>query len=330
MKIKKVFASLLFGVVFGIGAGAQSISDAIRKFDLAMLNAQVSKGETVITSINYSDTNSSGSIVGWIQNEIKLAAAQSQIPRLTIVQPNSLLPEEQTAVIAATRGAPMKPRKASKKKFVLTGTYQQVEDNVEVYLFLKTEGGADFSSAKVLIPMSEVTKRKLTLYPQNVEQAKEVYKDVESSKKTAAKQEPEKTISVTAAMLDSENNVVDILHPGDVVNFVVNCDCDCYIAIMGIDANGNKYWLPIENPKMNANEARRFPDSDVEYTIVDGVFGAELLYVYAADSPSGLPKLTDDEKYQPNAIASTTRGFVATKKSGKKGVFAIPYTVISE
>ena len=83
---------------------------------------------------------------------------------------------------------------------------------------------------------------------------------------------------------------------------------------------------------MKANEARRFPDGDVNYQVVDGIFGAELLFVYAATSLEGLPKSTDAKKYQPNFITTTTRGFVATKKKKDMatGVFAIPYTVIAE
>ena len=330
--MKKSFISVLCMALFYLTANAQSISGAIRKFDTAMLNAQIAKGETVISSINYADTMSCGSIVQWIQSEIKLAASQPQNPRLTIVPSNKLLPEEKNAVIATTRGAPfVKAKSLGVKKFVITGNYQQVKDKIELYLYLNSAEGESFSSAKVIIPMSEIEDRNLSLYPQNVEQAKVEFKDVKKAK-SVAKTAPDKAITITAAMLDAENNMVNILHPGDKVGFEINCDKDSYIAIMGIDANSNQYWLPVKNNFMEANVARRFPDGDVDYKVVDGVFGAEVLFVYAATSVDVLPATEDGKKYQPNVITNTTRGFVATKKKKDTatGVFAIPYTVIAE
>lgn len=76
-------------------------------------------------------------------------------------------------------------------------------------------------------------------------------------------------------MLDPENNLVDILYPGDTVKFLVSTDKDAYIAIIGIDAKGNQYSLPVKDNFLKADMPRTFPDDDVDYQVVDGVFGSE-------------------------------------------------------
>ncbi len=138
-------------------------------------------------------------------------------------------------------------------------------------------------------------------------------------------------IQITAYMLDKKNNVVDTLRPGDVVKFLIGVDKDVYIRIMGIDANGNTFWLPIKDDFIAANTVRTFPDDNtLDYQVVDGVFGAEHLFIYASTSKEGLPTETGDAKYHPSLIANTTRGITAVKKSENisTGVFKIAYTVV--
>lgn len=141
----------------------------------------------------------------------------------------------------------------------------------------------------------------------------------------------ENTVQITAYMLDKKNNVVDTLHPGDVVKFLVATDKDAYVRIMGIDAEGNTFWLPIKNNFIKANTVRTFPDDNtLDYQVVDGVFGAEHLFIYAATDKAWLPDETSEQKYHPSLITSTTRGIVAVKKNENitTGVFKIAYTVV--
>ena len=143
--------------------------------------------------------------------------------------------------------------------------------------------------------------------------------------------EKAEAIQITAYMLDKKNNVVDTLRPGDVVKFLIGVDKDVYIRIMGIDANGNTFWLPIKDDFIAANTVRTFPDDNtLDYQVVDGVFGAEHLFIYASTSKEGLPTETGEAKYHPSLIASTTRGITAVKKSENisTGVFKIAYTVV--
>ena len=143
--------------------------------------------------------------------------------------------------------------------------------------------------------------------------------------------EKAEAIQITACMLDKKNNFVDTLIPGDVVKFLVATDKDAYVRIMGIDANRNTFWLPIKDNFIKANTVRTFPDdATLDYQVVDGVFGAEHLFIYASTEKDGLPTEEGDAKYYPSLITNTVRGITAVKKNANitTGVFKISYTVV--
>ncbi len=168
---------------------------------------------------------------------------------------------------------------------------------------------------------------------QNDENSGDAEKSAVQSPKTAAPASSKKengAVQITAAMLDSENCLADTLHPGDTVKFMVSTNQDSFIRIMGIDANGNTFWLPVKDNFMPADAVRTFPDDeDTDYQVVDGVYGAEHLFIYAATEKSQLPDETSEQKYRPSLITSTTRGITGVKKHKKltTGVFKISYTV---
>lgn len=168
---------------------------------------------------------------------------------------------------------------------------------------------------------------------QDGENSGDAEKSAVQSPKTAAPASSKKengTVQITAAMLDSENCLADTLHPGDTVKFMVSTNQDSFIRIMGIDANGNTFWLPVKDNFMPADAVRTFPDDeDTDYQVVDGVYGAEHLFIYAATDKSQLPDETSEKKYRPSLITNTTRGITGVKKHKKltTGVFKISYTV---
>ena len=168
---------------------------------------------------------------------------------------------------------------------------------------------------------------------QDGENSGDAEKSAVQSPKTAAPASSKKengAVQITAAMLDSENCLADTLHPGDTVKFMVSTNQDSFIRIMGIDANGNTFWLPVKDNFMPADAVRTFPDDeDTDYQVVDGVYGAEHLFIYAATDKSQLPDETSERKYRPSLITTTTRGITGVKKHKKltTGVFKISYTV---
>ena len=168
---------------------------------------------------------------------------------------------------------------------------------------------------------------------QDGENSGDAEKSAVQSPKTAAPASSKKengAVQITAAMLDSENCLADTLHPGDTVKFMVSTNQDSFIRIMGIDANGNTFWLPVKDNFMPADVVRTFPDDeDTDYQVVDGVYGAEHLFIYAATDKTQLPDETSERKYRPSLITNTTRGITGVKKHKKltTGVFKISYTV---
>ena len=168
---------------------------------------------------------------------------------------------------------------------------------------------------------------------QDGENSGDAEKSAVQSPKTASPASSKKengAVQITAAMLDSENCLADTLHPGDTVKFMVSTNQDSFIRIMGIDANGNTFCLPATDNFMQAAAVRTFPDDeDTDYQVVDGVYGAEHLFIYAATDKSQLPDETSERKYRPSLITTTTRGITGVKKHKKltTGVFKISYTV---
>ena len=337
MKKRFMLAAVISGVVISALSAQQSIETVLRKFDGAISQAAIPKAQVSIGFISYAETDTSGTVVPWMQSEIKKAAAKMR--RINLIQSKTLMPQEQTGI--ATRGASFGKQRtiaAKDRKYILTGRYYENKSAgvVELTLELSSTDGKLLASETAVIPITEITDRNLTLYPENLAQAEAIKEEftqaaaeVQSAPPAAAKSG---TIDITAVMLDPDNNLVDILYPGDTVKFLVSTGTDAYIAIMGIDANGKQYSLPVKDNFLKADMPRTFPDDDVDYQVVDGVFGSEHLFIYAASTPEGLPKPVSEGAYQPNTVLNAARGMVAVAKQKKleTGVFVIPYTVMKK
>lgn len=337
MKKRFMLAAVISGVVISALSAQQSIETVLRKFDGAISQAAIPKAHVSIGFISYAETDTSGTVVPWMQSEIKKAAAKMR--RINLIQSKTLMPQEQTGI--ATRGASFGKQRtiaAKDRKYILTGRYYENKSAgvVELTLELSSTDGKLLASETAVIPITEITDRNLTLYPENLAQAEAIKEEftqaaaeVQSAPPAAAKSG---TIDITAVMLDPDNNLVDILYPGDTVKFLVSTGTDAYIAIMGIDANGKQYSLPVKDNFLKADMPRTFPDDDVDYQVVDGVFGSEHLFIYAASTPEGLPKPVSEGAYQPNTVLNAARGMVAVAKRKKleTGVFVIPYTVMKK
>ena len=349
MKKRFMLAAVISGVVIAALSAQQSIEGVLRKFDGAISQAAIPKAQVSIGFISYAETDTSGTVVPWMQSEIKKAAAKMR--RINLIQSKTLMPQEQTGI--ATRGASFGKQRtiaAKDRKYILTGRYYENKSAgvVELTLELSSTDGKLLASETAVIPITEITDRNLTLYPENLAQAEAIKEEftqaaaeVQSAPPAAATKTPQKTasspaaaksgtIDITAVMLDPDNNLVDILYPGDTVKFLVSTGKDAYIAIMGIDANGKQYSLPVKDNFLKADMPRTFPDDDVDYQVVDGVFGTEHLFIYAASNPDMLPKPVSEGAYQPNTVLNAARGMVAVAKRKKleTGVFVIPYTVM--
>lgn len=335
--MKKYFSFVFLFMILAVSTFAQnSISDGIRRFDNVLFEKQIQRAETAIGFVYYSDSETCGSVVPWIKNEIKRAAARTM--RIKIIDTSSLSSEEQ---IVATRGVSFGQMKKSseQKEYIISGTYFPNAENLELFLDLKDSTGELVASEKIIIPMSELKSLNLTLFPNNSMQANQISKDFEDSFLYRVKERSgliaitKPDYLITAAMLDSEGNLVNMLYPNDIVKFMISVEKDSYIAILCIDANGDKNWLPVAYNFIRAGEVRTFPDlKNTIFKVVDGVYGAEQILIYASTSEKGLPEQTSTGRYAKNDIQKITRGITAVKQSSAENyetsVFKITYTVM--
>lgn len=334
--MKKYF-SLVFFMILAVSTFAQnSISDGIRRFDNVLFEKQIQRAETAIGFIYYSDSETCGSVVPWIKNEIKRAAAKTM--RIKIIDTSSLSSEGQIVAIRGVFFGQMK-KSSEQKKYIISGTYFPNVENLELFLDLKDSAGELVASEKIIIPMSEIKSLNLTLFPKNSMQANQISKDFEDSFLYRPKERlglpfiTKPNYLITAAMLDRNDNLVNMLYPDDIVKFMISVEKDSYIAILCIDANGDKNWLPVAYNFIRAGEVRTFPDlKDTVFKVVDGVYGAEQILIYASTSEKGLPEQTSTGKYARNDIQKITRGITAVKQSSAENyetsVFKITYTVM--
>lgn len=329
--MKKIF---IFAVALILSVNefitAQTIADAIRELDTALMSAGNGNALVTIGAITYEETETCGTIVPYIQKKIKEAAEDTR--RIKIVS-SSQTPQEVQKVVA-TRGVNMGMMKKNVQNenettYILDGNYKENAENVEIIFTLLTKNGSKAKKVLAKIPLEEVRSERLSLYPGNVETAKEIHKDFENAQNKTTNGK----IKIAASMLDKNGNLVNILHPGDIVRFRITSDSDAYIAIQGFDAENDMYWLPVKNNFIKAGETREFPDDGTAYQVMDGIFGAEHLVIHAASEKDGLPEQSEEAEYQAGMIGKT-RGLTAVKTGkagGKKvntGAFKISYTVI--
>lgn len=328
--MKKILCLFLFGAAINFAFSEKSIDEVLKTFDNALLRSASTTAQTAIGFITYADTNTSGTVVTYFQEEIEKAANNTR--RIKIV-PSSQL-DEQSQVVVATRGlnTGMKKHRKNQKEneYAIDGIYIENKDSVELTLSLLDGNGNTVISETAIFSLSDIKNKKLTLYPQNVAVSQIVQKDFEKAKAETSNGK----IMVTASMVDMDGNLVNTLQPGDTVRFIITVNSDAYIAIQGIDAQQDVYWLPVEDSYIPAGTTRIFPDGDMEYQVMNGVFGAEQLIIHAASSIEGLPNQSIQGLYS-NGMINKTRGFGAVTKSNvkndesiKTGLFKISYTVV--
>lgn len=334
--MKRFFCNVAL-FVFSMTIFAQvSINETIKNFDEDLMKSQSTNAKVSIGFITYKDSNTCGSIVPYIQEKIKTAAEDSR--RIDIVKTTELSEYEQAGI--ATRGLTMgmskKARKNGAKNYIIDGNYRESGSDVELFLAMHDSDGNVLSTHTALISKNEISEKRLTLFPDNQNIADSIQKDFEhnqeeqimQNKKSASK------IELVASMLDLNGNLVNILNPNDIVRFKVFADSDCYVAILCIDANGVKTWLPTTSNFIEADTVRFFPDiaGAVLRISDDGVFGAEQVIIYACSDEKGLPSQNDSGKYSSEDLHSIMKKQRAVKKNKDfgTGTFKITYTIMEK
>lgn len=210
----------------------------------------------------------------------------------------------------------------------LASTFMRQGDKVQVFFSYKQFAG---NTKKSSVTFSASSLRNMKYEPDNYELAKEIAADFSKIDETVS---TSSSFLITAAMLDEDNNLVDILHPNDIVRFMISTQKDSYIALLCIDANGDKNWLPVRDNFMRAGDVKVFPDIPGHvYKVVDGVYGAEQILVYASTSLAGLPAQDSSGTYARGDIQQVSRGIMAVKQQSAEqyetNVYKITYTVMN-
>lgn len=224
-----------------------------------------------------------------------------------------------------------KASKLSQRKMpdgTLSTTFTEKNNTVTVFF----DYGSFMGNKKTTkITVSTKDMPGLNYQPEKLEFAKTVYKDIENAK-TVAKRNPETSIPITAALLDSQNNIADIIHPDSKVHFLIGSpEKDAYISILNINAEGKKFWLKFDK---KGSVTKFIPAGEVwespNFRPVNNVYGMETIYIYAASSPKGLPTADSESHYLPETITSITRELMLDLSDDEvsTGNFALSYTVL--
>ena len=346
---RKVLLVLVLLSAFSAFALENSIEEVMEAFDFSVKENGYDKALVTIGFITYQDSNTCGTIVPYIQERIKKAS--ENLPHIKIVKTTELSQYEQSGITTRGlgRGIGEDDSNQNQKKLILDGKYTVDDGHILFILSMRDVDDTFFEFNPAWVSFEEA--KGYTLYPENLELAQTVQEDFDKTNQTdttdsnqnnstdSGKNNETKTtettaarINIAASMLDSGGNLVNILHPNDVVRFKITADLDCYIAILCIDANGIKTWLPTTSNFLEANTPRMFPDISGAVLRVanDGVFGAEQVVIYASTSRDALPSQGDNGKYTSQDLHMIMKNQQNARKdkNNKSGNFKITYTII--
>lgn len=319
MKKNILFAVILF---CSVSVFAQDFSATVRNAVSKIIpkNASLVQVELPVDS----ETNSASEFTVFLKDVIEVALSDcgKEIFDLKADQQSELF----LAQLSDSGVYDMNSSDWAKRQFpegVIYSSFIEKDNKVSVCFSYKQFAG---NTKKTSVEFSTKNLPGLNYKPANYELAKSINEDF-------VRNIPKPDYLITAAMLDSEDNLVNMLYPNDIVKFMISVEKDSYIAILCIDANGDKNWLLVENNFIRAGEVRTFPDlKDTVFKVVDGVYGAEQILIYASTSEKGLPEQTSTGRYARNDIQKITRGIMAVKQSSAENyetsVFKITYTVM--
>lgn len=341
MKRKVLLVLVLLSAISAFALD-NSVEEVMQGLDEVVEGYGYEEALVTIGFITYQDSNTCGTIVPYIQERIKKASENLQ--HIKIVKTTDLSEYEQSGITTRGlgRGIGDDNSTSKQKKLILDGTYTPDSGHILFQLRLHDVDGAFFEYGAVWVSLEEAAD--YTLYPTNIKLAETVQEDfneitnqtdtTDSNQNNSEKQNTKSAgrINLSASMLDSNGELVNILHPNDVVRFKITADFDCYIAILCIDANGVKTWLPTTSNFMEANVSRLFPDISGAVLRVanDGVFGAEQVVIYASTGKEGLPSQGDNGKYTSQDLHMIMKNQQNARKdkNNKTGTFKITYTII--
>ena len=257
-----------------------SVDDEVERAISAMAKAVNQKTVIAVGRISYADTQTVTSFSAWVKNGI-IAGAQKQGGKFQVATDS-----ESADFAVFSRGLTVEtPVVNTSIQAVVTGSYTPLDNGAEVSLQLVSASGnkAVLSSAKFVIPASELERRRLSLLPvrDNAAITKAEFDRKQQAVVSYSGGNNKWAFTVTPDVLDG------IYYNGDFMSMLVYSARDCYFRIIHIDVNGNTQVIyptsPNDNNFIRAGQTRRIPDNT--RFRMGPPYGEEIILASAYDRP---------------------------------------------
>jgi hypothetical protein len=265
-----------------------SADDEVERAVWAMAKAVNQKTVIAVGRISYAGTQTVTGLSAWIKNGV-IAGAQKQGGKFQVATDS-----ESADFAVSSRGLTVEtPVVNTSIQAVVTGSYTPLDNGAEVSLQLVSASGnkAVLSSAKFVIPASELERRRLSLLP---------VRDNAVISKTEVDRKQQAVVSYSGgnnkwAFTVTPDVLDGIYYNGDFMSMLVYSARDCYFRIIHIDVNGNTQVIYPTSAKDNnfirAGETRRIPDN-TRYRM-GPPFGEEIILAAAYDRPFTLAQQSE-------------------------------------
>jgi hypothetical protein len=260
-----------------------SPDDEVERAVSAMARAVSRKTTIAIGRISYADTQTASNLSAWLKNAI-IMSTQKHRDKLQVASEDEVNELAQASRALTAEG----PVANSPIQAVITGNYSPLDNGADVMLHLVSLDGSKtvLASARFVIPVTELQRRKLSLLPEKDQV-------VISKAEFEAKQ---KAVVPYAGRNNKWNftaapNALDgIYYDGDSMSMQIYSEQNCYFRVIHIDVNGNTQVIyptsTRDNNFIRAGQTRRIPDNTLYR--MGPPFGEEIILAAAYERPFAL------------------------------------------
>jgi hypothetical protein len=225
---KRIFAVFYLALATSSFIFAQDINQKIRSAVDALSAGRNSPIEVNIEPVTIDGTDTPTALSRYLADRIELSAVNNTL--FKIVQP--------TRGVGARTGGPQKGK--------ITGTYRKAGSNVDITL--KLTGAADnqiMTMANFSIPISELEKLEIAIFPANIKSEKEVKEreeilaPVKTSEQSSAMPENNNSWTIEAW----PNSITRTYHNGEDLIITLLSNKNCWIKVYHIDVGGKQQMI---------------------------------------------------------------------------------------
>ncbi len=302
---------------------AQSIDISVKK-SVDELVANVSSRIAVgVGKITISDTGATSALSSYLRDLIILYASQNKMYQvMSDAEVNAF---EGATNFSQTRSMNRLGNSGSKTsakiQAMISGKYRKVGENIEVYISLTaTSDGRIISAPKFAIPVADLAKAGIDVFPANVNKETEFTERQEALK-------PFNGDSNSFKLLAWTGDADSVFYDGDLMSFQVLSEKDCYIKVYHVDVHGDRTLVfprvnddrgnriyPTQDNFLRANTIMILPPNGAEFTMGEP-YGQENILVVASTQPF---ELSQEEEKRVKLTRDISRGMNVVAVSGKE------------